>query len=91
MIFDVLSGARLNFPDDKYRGTETVRLFLSEGDARMVIERTKNAGSPKIRNAVLVAVPVPPLETIRGIAAKCNSGENIGYVIHGPNEVYNFS
>jgi len=91
MIFDVLSGARLNLPDDKYPGTEIVRMFLSEADARTVIDRTKTAGSAKIQNAVLVPVAVPLLQTMRGIAARRDAGEKVGYVVHGPNEVYDFS
>lgn len=91
MIFDAITGARLNLPDRaRYPGVEIVRLFLSEQDARSVIDRTKAAGSKKIANAVLVPVPVPLLETMRGIAARRDAGEKIGYVVHGPNEVYDF-
>jgi hypothetical protein len=90
MIRDAISGARLNIPDKQYPGTEVVRLFLSEVDAKTVIEKTKAAGSTRIGNSVLVAVQVPLLMTIREIVDLRKAGTDIGFVVHSPNEVYEF-
>lgn len=87
VVMDVASGARLNVPDDRYPKTEIVRFFLSQHDAERVIEEVKRVAN-KVRDAVLVAVPVPLLRTARAVAAARSLGMKVGFVVHSPNEVF---
>jgi hypothetical protein len=86
-VMDVATGARLNIPDDRYPGTDIVRFFLSRSDAEKLITEATTA-APKLRDAILVAVPVPLVRTARAIAAQRDRGKKIGFVVHSPNEVY---
>jgi hypothetical protein len=91
MIFDALSGVRLDIPDpDRYPGFEVVRLFLTPTDAQDVIDRVVASDAHGVRNAVLQPVAVPLLATLREIDAENAAGKKVGYVIHGTDEVLDF-
>jgi len=87
VILDVATGARLNVPSPNYRGTEVIRFFLSRNDAEQFLEQVL-AAAPHLRDAILVAVPVPLIRTAKAIAAQRKSGAKVGFVVHGPNEVF---
>lgn len=87
VIMDVASGARLNVPDGRYPATEIVRFFMSGQDAERFIEEVERVAE-RVRDAVLVAVPVPLIRTAKAIASARSSGKKIGYVVHSPNEVF---
>ncbi len=87
VIMDVASGARLNVPAPNYPGTEVVRFFLSQNDADKFLSEVLQA-APHLREAILVAVPVPLIRTAKAIAAQRVSGKNVGFVVHSPNEVF---
>jgi DNA helicase TIP49 (TBP-interacting protein) len=84
---DVVSGARLNVPDERFPATDIVRFFLSRDDAEKLIAEVLPR-SPKLNDAVLVAVPVPLIKTARAIAAARKAGQKVGFVVHSPNEVF---
>jgi hypothetical protein len=87
-VIDAVTGARLNVPDpERYSGVEVVRFFLSRSDAEKHIAAVL-AASPPLAEAVLVAVPVPLVRTAKAIAARCASGQKVGFVVHPPNEVF---
>ncbi|HTV74155.1 MAG TPA: hypothetical protein VME66_10650 [Candidatus Acidoferrales bacterium] len=87
VIIDVVSGARLNVPSPDYPGTDVIRFFLSRDDADRFLSKVIEA-APKLREAVLVAVPVPLIRTATAIAAERKGGAKIGFVVHSPNEVF---
>lgn len=87
VILDVVSGARLNVPAPNYAGVEVIRLFLSRNDAEHFLAEVLNA-APQLKEAVLVAIPVPLIRTAKAIAAQRKGGAKIGFVVHSPNEVF---
>ena len=76
-------GSVVTIPDNRYPGRRPVRVFLSRSDCEKVIERLKEA-KPLASEFSLEAFPVPLIIAVRLIA------DADAFVIHGPNEVFDF-
>ncbi len=83
------NGQYLVIPDDRFPGRKPIRFFMSEVDASRIIDvvlKTK----PSLASAGLWPVKVKLQEALRGIAADKNPGHADSFVMHSPNEVYEF-
>lgn len=83
------NGRYLVIPDPRYPGRRPLRFFMSEEDADRVLAEVLKA------NPGLIAQQVTPrsvklLAALRGIAADRTPGNADSFVVHSPNEVYEF-
>ena len=82
-------GNFLVIPDHRFPGRRPVRFFMSKADAaRMLAEVLK--ANPSLASESLTPVSVKLLQALRGIAADKTPGHADSFVIHSPNEVFEF-
>lgn len=82
-------GNFLVIPDNRFPGRRPVRFFMSEADAaRMLAEVLKV--NPSLAGERIAPVYVKLLRALRGIAADKTPGHADSFVIHSPNEVFEF-
>jgi hypothetical protein len=79
----------LHWPHANYPGTAVVPIFMSKIDADTLIEQIPS-DAPAKRQA-LRAKEVRIREFAAIISQRKDAGENIGFVVHPPNEVFEFS
>lgn len=83
------SGKYLTIPDNRYPGRRPVRFFMSRHDAdRMLSEVIKV--NPSLASQDITPVSVRLLQALRSIAADKTPGNADSFVVHSPNEVYEF-
>ena len=83
------SGAFLLILDNRFPGKRPIRFFMSQADAVRVIDAILQA-KPGLIPQKLVAVQVRLLDSLRGIAKDRNPDNADSFVVHSPNEVYEF-
>lgn len=82
-------GTFLVVPDNRFPGRRPVRFFMSEADAaRMLAEVLK--AKPSLASERITPVSVKLLQALRDIAADKTPGHADSFVIHSPNEVFEF-
>lgn len=82
-------GNFLVIPDNRFPGRRPVRFFMSEADAaRMLTEVLK--ANPSLAGERITPVSVKLLQALRGIAADKTPAHADSFVIHSPNEVFEF-
>jgi hypothetical protein len=82
-------GTFLVIPDNRYPGRRPVRFFMSKADAaRMLAEVLK--ANPSMASQQITPISVKLLRALRDIAADKNPGHADSFVIHSPNEVFEF-
>jgi hypothetical protein len=82
-------GTFLVIPDNRFPGRRPVRFFMSQADAdRMLTEVLK--ANPSLAGERITPVSVRLLQALRGIAADKTPGHADSFVIHSPNEVFEF-
>lgn len=82
-------GTFLVVPDDRFPGRRPVRFFTSEADAgRMLTEVLK--AKPSLISEQIKPVSVKLLQALRDIAADRTPGHADSFVVHSPNEVFEF-
>jgi hypothetical protein len=82
-------GSYLTIPDDRFPGRRPVRFFMSREDAdRMLAEVLKV--NPSLVGERIAPVSVKLLQALRSIAADKTPGHADSFVIHSPNEVFEF-
>lgn len=83
------SGKYLTIPDNRFPGRRPVRFFMSRLDAdRMLTEVLKI--NPSLAAERIAPVSVKLLRALRSIAADKTPGNADSFVVHSPNEVYDF-
>lgn len=83
------SGKYLVIPDNRYPGRRPVRFFMSRFDAeRMLAEVLKI--KPSLAAEAIAPVSVKLLQALRSIAADRTFGNADSFVVHSPNEMYEF-
>lgn len=83
------TGKYLTIPDNRYPGRRPVRSFMSRIDAdRMLAEVLK--ANPSLAVEGIEPVAVKLLQALRSIAADNTPGNADSFVVHSPNEVYEF-
>ncbi len=83
------TGDYLVIPDDRFPGRHPIRFFMSEADAQRVIDAVLDA-KPVLHKAKLAPVHLPLLDSLRRIAIDKNPNHADSFVVHSPNEVYEF-
>lgn len=83
------TGQYLVIPDDRFPGRKPIRFFMSEADASRVIDVVVDA-RPALKQFGLQPVQVLFQESLRKIAADKRSDYADSFVVHSPNEVYEF-
>ena len=82
-------GTYLIMPDDRFPGRRPVRFFMSREDADRVLAMVLRA-KPSLTEELIAPVSVQLLQAIRSIASDRTSGRADSFVVHSPNEVYDF-
>jgi len=83
------NGKYLIIPDDRYPGRRPIRFFMSKLDASRVVEAVLQV-KPELGAQKLAAVEVNLLQALRGVAADNDPTHADSFVVHTPNEVYEF-
>lgn len=83
------NGEYLVIPDNRYPGRFPIRFFMSEADAKRVLDAVLDA-KPELRKAKLIPIHLPLLDSLRRIARDKNPNHADSFVVHSPNEVYEF-
>jgi len=83
------NGKYLVIPDDRYPGRRPVRFFMSKLDASRVVDAVLQV-KPELGAQKLVAIEVNLKQALRGIAADNDPSHADSFVVHSPNEVYEF-
>jgi hypothetical protein len=82
-------GTYLTIPDHRFPGRQPVRFFMSRADAdRMLAEVLKV--NPSLSGEQITPVSVKILQALRNIAADKTPGHADSFVVHSPNEVFEF-
>ena len=84
------SGMYVTIPHPKYPGRNPIHFFMSEPDAQDVLLEILDV-NPKLKKKEIYPVKVKLIQAIKGVASGANQlGNADGFVIHSPNEVYEF-
>jgi hypothetical protein len=82
-------GTYLTIPDDRFPGRHPVRFFLSHMDAQRLLTEALKV-NPALAGEQITPVPVKLLKAIRSLAADKTPGHADSFVVHSPNEVFEF-
>lgn len=84
------SGLYVTIPHPKYPGKNPMHFFLSEADAQSVLVELMEENE-KLRDKEIFPVRVLLIHALKGIASGAyNPGNVDGFVVHSPNEVYEY-
>jgi hypothetical protein len=83
------SGDYLEIPDNRFPGRHPIRFFMSEADAQRVLDAVLTV-KPELGKAKLAPIQLPLLDPLRRIARDTNPNHIDSFVVHSPNEVYEF-
>lgn len=89
VLQDKKSKKYVTIPHPKYPGRNPIHFFLSKGDAERVLTEILEVNWP-LKNREIFAVSVKLLKAVRSIAADKSAGNADGFVVHPPNEVFEF-
>ncbi|MFZ2313713.1 MAG: hypothetical protein WAV82_13970 [Methylobacter sp.] len=79
----------VTIPHPKYPGRNPIHFFLSKSDAESVLTEILDVNLA-LRNRDIFPVNVKLLQAIRGIVANKTQSNSDGFVVHPPNEVFEF-
>ncbi|MBI4807515.1 MAG: hypothetical protein HY799_00995 [Nitrosomonadales bacterium] len=83
------NGKYLTIPDNRYPGRKPIRFFLSKLDAERVLAEVLKV-NPGFTTQRLEPTNVKLLQALRSLSADKTLGHADSFVIHSPNEVYEF-
>jgi hypothetical protein len=83
------NGQYLVIPDNRFPGRKPIRFFMSQMDASRVLEAVLRA-RPSLARYDLFPVEVRLYDALKGIAADSNPDHADCFVVHSPNEVFEF-
>jgi len=83
------NGQYLVIPDDRFPGRKPIRFFMSEMDASRVMDAVLQA-RPALKKFGLWPVKVRLHDALRNIAADKQPDHADSFVVHSPNEVFDF-
>jgi hypothetical protein len=83
------NGKFLVIPDNRFPGRRPIRFFMSEADASKVIDAVLHA-KPALASQGLTPVRVRLLDSLRGVAKDTDTNNADSFVVHSPNEVFDF-
>jgi len=90
VLRDPRSGMYVTIPHEKYPGRTIIHFFMSRQDAMDVLQAIARSGNAKIVSAPIIPVKVNLHESLKGVAADKTPGHADGFVVHSPNEVFEF-
>lgn len=80
----------VTIPHPKYPGRNPIHFFLSESDAKDILVELLDVNN-KLKDREIYPVKMKLVPAIRMIATGSNNPLNVdGFVIHSPNEVFEF-
>lgn len=82
-------GTYLIVPDDRFPGRRPVRFFMSREDAERLLAKVLQA-KPSLPRDQIAPVAVKLLAALRSIAADKTPDHADSFVVHSPNEVFEF-
>lgn len=82
-------GTYLTIPDNRYPGRRPVRFFMSREDADRLLAEVLKV-NPSLAGERIKPVSVKLLQALRSIAADKTPGHADSFVVHSPNEVFEF-
>lgn len=83
------NGQYLVIPDNRFPGRRPIRFFMKESDAQSVIDAVLQV-KPELDTQKLSPVRVRLLDSLRGVAKDSNPSNADSFIVHSPNEVYEF-
>jgi hypothetical protein len=83
------SGKYLIIPDSRFPGRKPVRFFMRREDAEGLLAEVLGA-NPSLRGKDIYPTRVALVPALRGIASDTNPNNADSFVVHSPNEVYEF-
>lgn len=89
VLQDVKSMKYLVIPHGRYPGRQPVHFFMSKSDAQSVLQEILEV-SLEIGSRSVIPVKVKLLQACRSIAADKTPGNADSFVLHSPNEVFDF-
>jgi len=90
VLQDKTSGMYVTIPHPKYPGRNPIHFFMSESDAQDVLVEILDV-NPKLKKHEIYPVKVKLIQAIKGVASGAKKlGNADGFVVHSPNEVFEF-
>jgi len=89
VLQDTKSKKYVTIPHPKYPGRNPIHFFLSKNDAELVLAEILDVNRA-LKNRDIFAVSVMLLNAARSIAVDKTAGNADGFVVHPPNEVFEF-
>jgi hypothetical protein len=89
VLQDEGSGQYLIIPHPKYPGRSPIHFFMSRQNAQDVLQEVLDANEALLEKEIF-PVKVKLKQALRSIAAGGGPGKADGFVLHSPNEVYEF-
>lgn len=89
VLQDKGSGKYLTIPHPRYPGRNPIHFFLRKEDAQDVLQEVLDV-NPRLAGKDIFPEQVALLEACRGIASDQTPSNADGFVVHPPNEVYEF-
>jgi hypothetical protein len=89
VLKDASSQQYVAIPHPKYPGRRPLHFFLSRGDAEAILTEILDV-NPTLRGKDIFPSQVKLLQAARTIATKPAPGGIDGFVVHPPNEVFEF-
>jgi hypothetical protein len=81
------SGQYVIVPDPRFPGRRPIRLFMKRGDAEAFLMELVDVNK-KLAEAEIYPVSVNLKRAIQGIASDTNPNNADAFVVHSPNEIY---
>jgi hypothetical protein len=89
VLQDEQSKLYVTIPHPTYPGRQPIHFFLKREDAAAVLMELVEENE-RLRDKNIFPVKVKLLEALRRIAADATPGNADGFVVHSPNEVYEY-
>ena len=89
VLQDRASGKYLIVPDPRFPGRKPVRFFMRREDAEAVLTEVLDANL-SLRGKDIYPTQVALIPALHGIASDTNPDNADSFVVHSPNEVYEF-
>lgn len=89
VLRDRTSGKYVIIPDPRFPGRKPIRFFMRREDAIDVLQEL-NGENPVLRDKEVYPFQVKLLESLRRIASDTNPDNADAFVVHSPNEVYEY-
>lgn len=90
VLRDAGSGKFVTIPHPEYPGRRPIHFFMSYDDANDFFLQAILPQNQSFRGKTIAPFKVKLLESLRGIASTTGPDMADGFVLHSPNEVYEF-